>query len=545
MFQKKLRKGTFHLGLFIILLSTISFVVTSHTVALNAAATGKKAQHHIEKIRKEQIFSKTYTVSSKTSGRITVRIRTSKIDKTLKVALCGSSMRYNHRSNVIPFKELKVDKKGKICGQIKTDHIVMADTYKVIIQSKGVINKSGTIKTDIIYEPAEIDEKTYQDLNNNDTPSEAKDYNITNHKEHKRILSGFDEQCDYADYDRLYIDKDTFLSLRIKTISNKKKEHYHVRLVRYWDNAVITEIDNPKYKLVTRMVHLMPGYYYLQISSSDGHLLKDNQIIYSIYMAKTINISSVSTNKQELTLYDLRRYNETTLSSRINGKKASRHDVIYKSSHPSVASVSSTGKVTAKTCGKTTITCYAIDKPSVKATCRVIVKKPRLKISIKRKKLYIGNRTPCSVQKLPKKLKVAWKSTNPSVASVSSKGIVTGRSVGKARIYAISREGILSNPCSITVKKKLQPKPDPKPTPEEEHDKIAPVLSISSAHLSPKGTITVTANVSGGTFRASGAIAIKNSYGKSCVIRATAARGSGTISYQLNGKSTSKNIVIY
>ncbi len=550
MFHNKSFKTTSFSRLSIFLFIAVFFAITLRTTLSNAAVPEKKVAHHTEKIREGKSFSKIYTLSTKKAGILEVRIHATGIGSSLKITLCGSSSKYNLKNKNIPVKELKADNKGKIYGQIKIDHIVMADSYKVIIQNKGAVKKDGTLKTDITFTPAKIEEKTYQDLNNNDTPSDAKDFNITNHKVHRRILSGFDEQCDYADYDKFYIDKDTYLSLRLKTLSNKRKEKYHVRLVRYWDNAVFTEIDNPKHKQITKLLHLTPGYYFLQISSSDGPLFKDNQIIYSLYMAKTVNISSLAMSKQNLRLYNLQGNNQKALVSKCNGKSVSKYDVAFRSSNPSVASVSQSGKVTAKASGKATITCYAIDKPSVKATCKVTVKKPSLKVSVASRKIFIGNSTRCSLKRSPKKLKVTWKSSHPSVATVNAKGNVTGRSVGKTKIYAISREGIKSNACIITVHRKPKPKkPDDTTTEpgnkDDRTDKIAPVLSLSSAHLSPKGTITVTANVSGGTFSARGAISIKTKFGKSCVIRATAARGSGTILYQVNGKSASKSIVIY
>ena len=520
---------------------------------INITAEAKKTNrtehlHFSENITAGQIFRKTYTIKASSAGIISAKVMAKDLGCPLRITIYGNNPRYLSGNTEIPEITLSPNSSGISSGTIKTNHIVMADTYRLSIQGLSPVKSDGTLATDLYFNSSSIEDNTYADISVNDSPKTANNWNRFDHRYHTFMLSGYREQEDYTDFYRIYIKKKMYISLRAKTVSNTDNTNYYIRLIRQKDNATVVNFETPGKAPSATLVRLSPGDYYLQVSASQSQILKNRQILYSIHIAKATNITSLKLNTRKSNLYQLKGYNTKKISSRINGKKASRHDVIYKSSHPSVASVSSTGKVTAKTCGKTTITCYAIDKPSVKATCRVIVKKPRLKISIKHKKLYIGNRTPCSVQKLPKKLKVAWKSTNPSVASVSSKGIVTGRSVGKARIYAISREGISSNPCSITVKKpqpKPTPKPDPKPTPEEEHDKIAPVLSMSSAHLSPKGTITVTANVSGGTFRASGAIAIKNSYGKSCVIRATAARGSGTISYQVNGRSTSKNIVIY
>lgn len=516
------------------------------------AATRHKTQHihKIEQIVAGQYFSKEYAINAKQAGTLSARINTKNLGCEFHVTLYGSNTKYYLGNKDLPTIDLKPNKNRDSSGELKTTHVMLADVYKVLIQCKGPAEANGTLTIDYDFHPSSCEDIDYRRINIDDTLDAAKSKDLDDKKFHTYMLSGFSEQKDLSDCFELYARKNTRLSFRTKTISVLNKAKCRVNIIRAKDNKTIASIQ-PKKQLTTRVPLLAPGYYYVQIDSPNG--LKDNQqILYSIYMAKAANIKSVKLSKRAVTLYQLRGNQDATLAVQVNHQKKISNLVRFKSSNPSVASVSQSGKLTAKASGKATITCYAIDKPSVKATCKVTVKKPSLKVSVASRKIFIGNSTRCSLKRSPKKLKVTWKSSHPSVATVNAKGKVTGKSVGKAKIYAISKEGIKSNACTIIVHRKPKPKPkkpdDTTTEPgnkDDRTDKIAPVLSLSSAHLSPKGTITVTANVSGGTFSARGAISIKTKFGKSCVIRATAARGSGTILYQVNGKSASKSIVIY
>lgn len=118
--------------------------------------------------------------------------------------------------------------------------------------------------------------------------------------------------------------------------------------------------------------------------------------------------------------------------------------VQWSSSDRKVATVSSSGKITAKKPGTATITATVSGE---KLTCKVKVKTPSLNVTKKSlvvKQTYtlkISNSTGTAV----------WKSSNPSVAAVSSSGKITAKKVGKATI-SVKVNGVTLK-CTVTVKK--------------------------------------------------------------------------------------------
>ena len=68
---------------------------------------------------------------------------------------------------------------------------------------------------------------------------------------------------------------------------------------------------------------------------------------------------------------------------------ANNKNVKWSSSDEKIASVSQTGKVTAKKVGTAVITVASVDS-GVKATCKVTVKIPVTKVKLNKKKLTLG-----------------------------------------------------------------------------------------------------------------------------------------------------------
>ena len=105
--------------------------------------------------------------------------------------------------------------------------------------------------------------------------------------------------------------------------------------------------------------------------------------------------------------------------------------VTWKSSKPSIATVSSNGVVTGKKAGTVTITAKAFGK-SVTKTIKVV--EPSLKVTGSTS-LYRGKTTTLKAT-TSYSTKVTWKSSKPSIATVSSSGVVTGKKAGTVYIYA-------------------------------------------------------------------------------------------------------------
>lgn len=165
-------------------------------------------------------------------------------------------------------------------------------------------------------------------------------------------------------------------------------------------------------------------------------------------------VKSVSLNKKSVSLEGGEKYQ---LKATINPSNASEQGVTWKSSNTRIAKVSSTGKVTALKTGTVTITCTT--KSGAKtATCKVKVRStPVSGISISKKtlKLTLGDtaRLSATIEPLDATYQgVTWKSSNKSVAKVSSSGKVTAVGTGSATISCITDDGDFVAKCKVTVK---------------------------------------------------------------------------------------------
>ena len=120
--------------------------------------------------------------------------------------------------------------------------------------------------------------------------------------------------------------------------------------------------------------------------------------------------------------------------------------VTWKSSKPSIATVSSSGFVTGKKAGTVYIYANAYGK-SVKY--KLTIKEPALKLNKSSSSIYKGKTTTLKAT-TSYRTKVTWKSSNSSIATVSSTGDVTGKKAGTAYIYANAYGKSVK--CKVTVK---------------------------------------------------------------------------------------------
>ena len=120
--------------------------------------------------------------------------------------------------------------------------------------------------------------------------------------------------------------------------------------------------------------------------------------------------------------------------------------VTFKSSNKKVATVNSKGVITGKKAGKTVIT-VKVGKYTKKLT--VTVKKPSFKLVKSSAKLKKGKKTTIKVKAAPVS-KVTYKTSNKKVATVNSKGVVTAKKKGTAKI-TVKCNGI-TRTFKVTVK---------------------------------------------------------------------------------------------
>ena len=120
--------------------------------------------------------------------------------------------------------------------------------------------------------------------------------------------------------------------------------------------------------------------------------------------------------------------------------------VTFKSSNKKVATVNSKGVITGKKSGKAVIT-VKVGKYTRKLTVKV--KKPSFKLVKSSAKLKKGKKTTIKVKAAPVS-KVTYKSSNKKVATVNSKGVVTAKKKGTAKI-TVKCNGITKT-FKVTVK---------------------------------------------------------------------------------------------
>ena len=115
-------------------------------------------------------------------------------------------------------------------------------------------------------------------------------------------------------------------------------------------------------------------------------------------------------------------------------------------SDPTVASVSQTGTVMAKKGGLTVVTASVND---VSASCTVTVYDPSISLPVTSASLYPEESRILQASVRGRSSYVVWESSDSSVVTVTSAGVITGKAAGNATITA-SANGV-SAQCSIVV----------------------------------------------------------------------------------------------
>ncbi|MBE5968246.1 MAG: hypothetical protein E7255_15030 [Lachnospiraceae bacterium] len=162
--------------------------------------------------------------------------------------------------------------------------------------------------------------------------------------------------------------------------------------------------------------------------------MKKKRLLFSLLIS-SIAITAIFFTKE---IYNVQaanyiRFNDTKVELEIGHYKTLRisgttKKASWSSSNPKVATVSSGGKVTANASGNTTITANVAGK---KLTCKVSV----YQIYKKELTLAPGNTYTPTIWGPVREVK--WSSDNKSVATVSSKGVITAKASGKATITAV------------------------------------------------------------------------------------------------------------
>lgn len=240
--------------------------------------------------------------------------------------------------------------------------------------------------------------------------------------------------------------------------------------------------------------------------------------------------TGLSLNKSSLSMQVGKTY---TLTATVSPSNAQDKSVSWSSSDTNVATVSSSGVVTAKGAGSATITCKTKDGSGLKKTCTVTVVKPVSSITLSSTSvsLWVGNTKTLTATISPSSATnktVTWKSSDTKVATVSSSGKITAVASGSCTITCTAADGLgAKSTCSVIVKQQVK----------------SITLNSSADTLWVGGTKTLKATVSPSSAlntevkwsSSDTSIAGVSSSGKitayakgSCVITCTAADGYGT-----------------
>ena len=196
-----------------------------------------------------------------------------------------------------------------------------------------------------------------------------------------------------------------------------------------------------------------------------GNTAAHDQCFYSIEFSigegsSPINrsVTGVSLNKNTLTLETGK---SETLSATINPTDATNKNVTWSSNNTSVATVNSSGAVSALAAGNATITVTTVDG-SFTANCAVTVQpasletvyvtsvelnKNSLSLEAEKNETLTVTINPTNATNK----NVTWSSNQPDFVSVSSTGVVTAIEVGIAIITVTTEDGSFTDTCEVTV----------------------------------------------------------------------------------------------
>lgn len=191
-------------------------------------------------------------------------------------------------------------------------------------------------------------------------------------------------------------------------------------------------------------------------SSSSGSSSSGGSSSGSSSSSKYKKVTKISINNDDFTL---KVGNTKSLTYSISPSNATNKKVSWDTSNPSIAKVSSAGKVTGVGAGSAYITIKSVDGVSDRVKVVVTrsnpIKATKISISPSSLTLNVGSKKSLAATVLPSNASiksVTWVSHNTSIARVDSNGNVTGVGAGSTKISAITTDNSVSSSINVTVK---------------------------------------------------------------------------------------------
>lgn len=163
-------------------------------------------------------------------------------------------------------------------------------------------------------------------------------------------------------------------------------------------------------------------------------------------------VTKIRLNRTSISLKTGKKY---SLKATVGPKSADNKGLVWSSSNPSVATVSSKGRVKAVGVGNAVITASAKDGSGVKGSCLVMTDSgtavPQLGMNPSSMELLEGDSRTLSVSGAVGS--VVWGTSNSLVATVTRNGTVIGVNEGTAMIVAANTQGTQYAYCTVRVVK--------------------------------------------------------------------------------------------
>lgn len=172
-------------------------------------------------------------------------------------------------------------------------------------------------------------------------------------------------------------------------------------------------------------------------------------------LSENILVTSITLDKDNATM---KAAETVSLTATVGADNADNKEIEWKSVDPSVATVDSTGMITAVAVGETDITATAADGSGIKATCHVTVE-PTLVTSITMsetvlsvKKNHEASLVATVLPATTTNVTLAWTSSDPTIAIVDAKGHIKALLAGNTVIKASATDGSgVVAECNLTV----------------------------------------------------------------------------------------------
>ena len=250
------------------------------------------------------------------------------------------------------------------------------------------------------------------------------------------------------------------VSLNETSISLKKDETKQLTATVTPDGAANKKVtwssDHPEYAKVEDglVTAVAAGKATITVTTEDGNKTATCEITVTEDPAPTPGSVSVSPSTLNLTVGETSTLAAATIPE--------KQPITWSSSKDSVATVDSSGKVTAKAAGDAVITAkITVDGKEYTSTCAVKVTASAVAVTgVKLDKssatVNVNGTTQLTATVEPSNAankNVTWKSSNTGVATVDANGKVTGKAVGEATITVTTADGGKTATCKVTVSK--------------------------------------------------------------------------------------------